>query len=204
VRDGTKLDYDPAVPAGAPVTMSAGEVATFVAGTGDPFVVRTQDADHPIYLAAYMSSAQGGGFVGDVDYGGSGDPEFVNVIPAGQYLNSYSFFADPTYDETSLVIVRAKTGGQFKDVWLECAGVIGDFKPIGTRDEYEYTRVDLSRGHGPGDTFGDSVCKTGLQRMRSDGAFSATLWGWANFASYAYPGGMAQRKLVPTPLAEVH
>ena len=28
-RDGTRLDYDPAIPPGAPVTMSAGEVVTF-------------------------------------------------------------------------------------------------------------------------------------------------------------------------------
>ncbi len=40
--------------------------------------------------------------------------------------------------------------------------------------------------------------------MRSDGAFSATLWGWDRYASYAYPGGMAIRKLVETPLSPVN
>jgi len=39
--------------------------------------------------------------------------------------------------------------------------------------------------------------------MRSEGAFSATLWGWGPYASYAYPGGMANRKLVDTPLSLV-
>jgi IgGFc binding protein len=202
-RDGTRLDYDPAVPAGAPIALSAGEVATFWAGTGDPFVVRTQDADHPIYVAAYMS---GGGypmvedFLGDRDFEGNGDPAFVNVVPSGQYLSSYSFFADPTYEETSLVVVREKDGGEFNDVWLECAGNLTDFRPIGTRGKYEYTRVDLIRHFGPGQSFGTGVCRSGLQRMRSDGPFTATLWGWGQYASYAYPGGMAQRKLVRTPL----
>jgi len=196
-RDGTRLDYDPVVPPGAPLTLSAGEVATFYSGAGEPFVVRTQDVDHPIYLAAFMTGS------GVSSAGGVGDPEFVNVVPAGQYLSSYSFYADPTYKETSLVVVRAKDGGQFKDVWLECAGNVSSFRPVGTRGEYEFARVDLARNHGPGDTFGTSVCRTGLQRMRSNGPFTATLWGWDYYASYAYPGGMAQRKLVLTPLVPI-
>ena len=201
-RDGTRLDYDPAVPPGAPTSLSAGEVATFSSGTGDPFVVRTQDVDHPIYLSAHMTGGSGTGDVGS-GYAGWGDPEFVNVVPAGQYLNAYSFYADPTYSETSLVVVRAKTRGEFKDVWLECAGNLTGWKPVGTRGDYEFVRVDLSRGKKPGDTFGTSVCQYGLQRMRSEGPFTATIWGWDTHASYAYPGGMAQRKLVETPLEPI-
>lgn len=49
-------------------------------------------------------------FLGDQTFDGNGDPEFVNVVPTGQYLGSYSFYADPTYEETSLVIVREKAG----------------------------------------------------------------------------------------------
>jgi len=202
-RDGTRLDYDPAIPVGAPTEMSAGQVVTFVNGTGDPFVVRTQDADHPIYLAAYMTGFLGEYYETPFDHGGAGDPEFVNVIPAGQYMNAYTFYADPTYPETSLVVVRAKSRGVFKDVWLECAGNLTDFRPIGTRGEYEFTRVDLARDRGPGQQFGDETCRTGLQRMKSDGPFTATLWGWGFAASYAYPGGMAHRKLVESPLVPV-
>lgn len=196
-RDGTHLDYDPAVPPGAPVELSAGQVVTFSAGTGDPFVVRSQDVDHPFYLAAYMTSAQG--YEDFPSYGGRGDPEFVNVVPAGQYLDSYSFFADPTFAETSLVIVRAKAGGTFKDVSLECAGMLTGFRPVGTRGDYEYVRIDLARDRGPGDL----SCRNGLQRMHSEGPFTATLWGWDAYASYAYPGGMAQRKLVQSSLVPV-
>ncbi|MDF2696840.1 MAG: hypothetical protein K0S65_5223, partial [Labilithrix sp.] len=207
-RDGTVLDYDPLPPPGAPLTMSAGEVATFTQGTGDAFVVRTQDADHAIYVAAYMSGgaqsldAMAGGTA--KSFGGRGDPDFVNVVPTGQYQNAYSFYADPTYSDTSLVIVRAKTGGQFKDVWLDCAGGnLTGFRPIGTRGDYEFVRVDLARDNRSGDQFGESVCQTGLHRMHSDGPFTSTLWGWDQYASYAYPGGMAQRKLVVNPLVPV-
>ena len=201
-RDGTLLDYDPAIPDGAPTTMKAGEVAIFASGTGDPFVVRTQDAEHAIYVSAHMTGGHGDGASAN-NYGGRGDPEFVNVVPAGQYLSSYSFYADPTYAETSLVVVRAKAGGKLEDVWLECAGNLTGWKPIGTRGEFEYLRVDLSRDGKPGDTFDAGVCQYGLQRMRSDGPFTATLWGWDRYASYAYPGGMATRKLVDAPLVPV-
>jgi len=39
--------------------------------------------------------------------------------------------------------------------------------------------------------------------MKSEGPFTATIWGWAKDASYAYPGGMALRKLVDTPLLPI-
>jgi len=202
-RDGTRLDYDPRIPAGAPTEMNAGDVVTFPAGVNDTFVVRTQDADHPIYVAAYMTGYLGN-YYGSGDMAGQGDPEFVNVVPAGQWLNAYSFYADPTYKETSLVIVRGKQFGKFEEVWLECAGDLADWTPVGTRGDYEYVRVDLARDGGPGQKFGDKTCQTGLQRMRSAGPFTATLWGWAFAASYAYPGGMAHRKLVTTPLVPVN
>ena len=202
-RDGTLLDYDPAIPPGAPTTLAAGEMATFYSGTGDAFVVRSQDAEHPIYLAAHMIGGDGPIQGSGAGYGGMGDPEFVNVVPAGQYLSAYSFYADPTYFETSLVVVRAKSGGEFKDVWLECAGNLTGFQPVGTRGEYEFVRIDLARDGAPGQKFGDKVCQNGLHRMRSEGPFTATMWGWDVYASYAAPGGMAQRKLVTTPLVPV-
>ncbi|AKU94810.1 hypothetical protein AKJ09_01474 [Labilithrix luteola] len=204
-RDGTRLDYDPTIPPGAPTELAAGEVATFPAGVGDAFTVRTQDSEHPLYVAAYMS-ANAGHYNGNPAFGGRGDPEFVNVVPAGQYLNSYSFYADPTYAETSLVVIRAKTMGsdpKFEDVWLECAGTLTGWKPIGTRGQYEWLRIDLTKDYRPGTTFEAGVCQSGLQRMKSEGPFTATLWGWDRFASYAAPGGMAQRKLVTQPLPPV-
>jgi len=197
-RDGTELAYDPVKPPGAPLTLSAGEFVLFRARASEPFVVRSHGAKHPFYLAMHMSG--GGGSPTEPRHGSMGDPEFVNVVPAGQYRNSYSFYADSTYPENSLVIVRKRHRGEFKDVWLECAGDLPDWKAIDTKGDYEYRRVDLSRDFGPGDTFGDKRCITGLQRMRSEGEFTATIWGWGVAASYAYPGGMAIRKLVTTPL----
>ncbi len=201
-KDGTRLDYDPVIPPGAPTEMNAGDVATFPVSVNEQFVVRTQDAEHPIYMAAYMQGGSGG-YHGSRNLLGHGDPEFVNVVPAGQWRSSYSFYADPTYKETSLVVIRGKQRDKFEDVWLECAGTLEGWTPIGTRGEYEFVRVDLQRDGGPGQSFGDKVCQTGLHRMKSEGPFTATLWGWAMYASYAYPGGMALRKLVTSPLVSV-
>ena len=201
-KDGTRLDYDPAIPPGAPTEMNAGDVATFPVGVNDAFAVRTQDAEHPIYVAAYMQGYFGG-YYGTPDMSGQGDPEFVNVVPAGQWRSSYSFYADPTYNETSLVIIRAKQRDKFEDVWLECAGTLEGWTPVGTRGEYEFVRVDLQRNGGAGQSFGDKVCQSGLHRMKSEGPFTATIWGWSFAASYAYPGGMATRKLVTSPLVPV-
>ncbi|AKU95655.1 hypothetical protein AKJ09_02319 [Labilithrix luteola] len=200
-HDGTRLEYEPNIPPGAPTEMNARDTVTFPVGIDEPFVVRTQDAEHPIYVAAYMQGLAG-------KYYGSptmstGDPEFVNVVPAEQWRSSYSFYADPTYDETSLVVIRGKQRDKFEDVWLECAGPLEGWTPIGTRGNYEFVRVDLQRNRGPGQAFGDRVCQTGLHRMKSEGPFTATIWGWSVYASYAYPGGMALRKLVDKPLLPV-
>lgn len=189
--NGTELSYDPQPPVGAPRTMESGEIVTF--WTNAPFVVRTQDADHPIYVAQYMT---GYGLVKGA--GGGGDPEFVNVVPAGQYLSSYAFYADPTYKETALVIIRQKHKGKFEGVWLECAKAnVPDFEPLGSDGEFEYARVDLTRDGSPIAVVpGGPSCGHGFQQLRSDGPFTATLWGWDYAASYAYPGGMGQRRLV--------
>jgi hypothetical protein len=185
--DGTTLTYEPNAPLNAPLTLSSGQIAEF--RSSGPFIVRSQDADHPFYLSGYMT---GGG-----DFGNAGDPEFVNVIPAKQYLAEYVFFADPTYPETNLVIVRSKANdGKFKDVVLDCAGPVGGFQPVGASGEYEYTRFDLVRG----DFQKQGNCDNGRREIHSEAPFGLTVWGWgtdatnasgftSTYVSYAYPAG---------------
>lgn len=198
VVDGTTLSYEPAAPPGAPTTLARGQFAEL--STNAPFVVHSQDADHPFYMAGYMTAGS--------LFDGAGDPEFVNVQPTSQYLPSYVFFTDPTYPETSLVVVRQPgKDGKFADVKLGCSATpIGGWKPIGA---YQYTRVDLVTGNWqpviPG-------CDNGRQQMDSAAPFAVTVWGWGTlatgqgtpagsppfqalppwytrYASYAYPAG---------------
>lgn len=177
--NGTELTWTPSQPAGAPSTIGRGEVVEFQ-GPG-PFTVRSQDANHPFYLAEYMT--------GGDPFGGAGDPEWVNVIPPSQYLNYYVLFTDATYPETSLVVTRtrSKVDGSFADVTLDCAGVLTGWQAIG---DYEYTRVDLVTGNF------QSVngCENGRHEMSSALPFGVTVWGWGTtadtqFVSYGYPAG---------------
>ncbi|MDF2697043.1 MAG: hypothetical protein K0S65_5426, partial [Labilithrix sp.] len=114
VADGTRLTYDPPI-ADAPATLEHGQWKEFWAP--GPFVVRSQDKNHPIYVASYMTGGQN---VSSND----GDPEMVNVVPIGQYLSAYVFLTDPTYGNTNLVFVRGLVDGKYEDVSLDCVGTI--------------------------------------------------------------------------------
>jgi hypothetical protein len=154
-------------------------------------------------VASYMTGGQ--------DFGeGTGDPEFVSVVPPAQYLPRYTFFTDPTYPETDLVVVRvidAQTQ-QMPTVTLDCAGTLSGWTPVGTSGIYEMVRVDLSTGNFEG----VNGCDNGVHVITSPTAgasFGVTIWGWGNdltwptdnmgsdeenplftrWVSYGYPAG---------------
>jgi hypothetical protein len=200
VVDGTTLTYDPPQP-GAPGSIDAGRLVEF--NEPGPFVVRSQDAGHPFYLASYMTGGCGtpsqvadGGAACPADDGplkGFGDPEFLNVVPPAQYLPHYTFFTDPTYPETNLVVVRVRDPqtGTMPDVTLDCAGVLSGWQPVGSSGNYEMTRTDLSTG----DFGGAGGCDNGVHTISAalSGAtgtppptplFGVTIWGWGNDATW--------------------
>jgi len=196
VVDGTTLSYDPPQ-AGAPPTLAAGQVVRWNAP--GPFVVSSQDDQHPFYLAQHMT---GCGTIGgnESPLGCTGDPEWVNVVSPAQYLQRYVFFTDPTYPTTSLVFVRERAGGSFADVTLDCAGAIVGWQPVGTSGQYEYTYVDLVRGN----FVKQGTCDNGRHLVESAAPFGLTVWGWGSnesigfgstAVSYAYPAGQSVRLL---------
>jgi hypothetical protein len=187
--DGTTLTYLPSTPTGAPTTLALGQVAEFDAP--GPFVVASQDAAHPFYMSAHMTGCTQ---VSTSDDDCRGDPEFVNIVPPEQYLSSYTFFTDPTYPETDLVLTRAKQNNAFADVTIDCVGTVTGWQPIDTADTIEYTRVDLVTG----DFQGVGNCNNGLHIANSSQPFGLVVWGWGSGAtglfnstavSYAYPAG---------------
>ena len=185
MANGTQLTYSTNV--SGPLTLQKGELQQFTTGT--PFVVSSQDADHPFMLFQYMTGSEA-----VTGSSGLGDPDLVVIVPPAQYLDRYVFFADPTYPETNLVVVRQKdASGAFQDVVLDCAGTITGWQAIlGT--EFEFTRVDLTTG-----TFQNvGGCSTGVREMSSTVPFGVWVWGWGTPAttpttrnlSYGYPAGM--------------
>ncbi len=191
--DGTMLSYDPAPPPGAPTTIKSGQLVMFYAP--GPFSVKSQDAQHPFYMSGHMIGQTFGGH----DYG-TGDPEYVNVIPPQQYLASYVFMTDPTMANTNLVLVRSKAkDGSFKDVTLDCLGQVAGWAPVGSAGLYQMARVDLVVGGQP-----NGMCNNGRHEIHSDAAFGLTVWGWDSYVSYAYPSGASVQPIntvvvPPTP-----
>jgi len=200
---GTTLTYEPATPAGAPTSLNVGQVATFKSIA--PFVVRSQDAQHPFYVSAHMT---GGCTVTDCsspNADGRGDPEFVNIIPPPEFLSSYVFFTDPTYPETHLVVTRTKGPNGFADVSLDCMGNLTGWLPVGSAGQYEYAQIAISSGNFQG----QNGCDNGRHEIKSTLPFGMTVWGWGSaatgaldpnsgmllsgvysqFVSYAYPAG---------------
>jgi hypothetical protein len=181
--NGKKLVFEPSAPAGAPDTIELGQLVQFVADR--PFVVRSQDAQHPFYVASIMTGSLASSTL-------LGDPETALVIPTAQWLDSYVFFSDFTYTHSGLFVTRRKVKGAFHDVTLDCAGPLTHWTPIGA--DYEWTFAELSR-EGEPIAYPAGKCTDGAHRIHSDGPFSMTVWGLAFAASYAYPGGAGLRSI---------
>jgi hypothetical protein len=186
--DGTELSWSKGV--GGPTTLARGQSVWF--STGDPFVVTSQDKDHPFLLFSYMS---GSSWKEGME--GIGDPDFVLGVPPDQFLDRYVFMTDPTYPETSLVIVRSKVDGKFADVDLDCAGVLEGWQAVG---DYEWMRLQLATGNF--ENVGN--CSNGRHEIKSEAPFGVWVWGWSplvgdqffsGYVSYGYPAGMSIRPI---------
>ncbi|MBK7585000.1 MAG: IgGFc-binding protein [Myxococcales bacterium] len=198
--DGTQLSFDPPI-ANAPTVLSLGSAVELE--SDQPFVVKSQDAEHPFMVFTYMSGS--GHIANQGGPAGYGDPEFLRVVPGLQYLSRYVFFTDPTYPETNLVVVRRKGKTGFAAVELDCAGVLSGWQALGAGQTYEYTRVDLSRHNFEA----QGKCNNGRHEMTSNESFGLSVWGWGSpetrpgksdacntsepdnscDVSYAYPAG---------------
>lgn len=181
----TALAYHLRKPLGAPSVIGAGEVVSF--SSSEVFSVESTDAEHPFYMAVYMT---GSSFVGT-----SGDPEFLNVVPVEQYLDDYRFFVDFTFADSALTFVRRRERGVFSDVTLDCKGVLAGWKPVEGDPDLEYLWLDVSRNGAP-----VAPCGYGAQHARSEGPFTAVVWGWGQDSSYGYPAGAGSRPLSTTTI----
>ena len=178
-----QLTWEPAHAARArPTTLALGQVAEFRAA--GPFVVKSQDAQHPFYMSRAHDGLPGGRTRAHGDC--RGDPEFVNVIPPQQYLASYVFFTDPTYPETNLVLVRTQDGGglQGRDARLR-----GRAHRLDAARHGGQLRVHAHRSRAPQLREQDG-CDNGRHEIHSDAPFGLTVWGWGT----AETGGVLRHR----------
>ncbi|HEY1816405.1 MAG TPA: IgGFc-binding protein [Kofleriaceae bacterium] len=196
--DGTQLTYEPAN--AGPASVDAGGMVEIRTTDLNPFVVRSQDANHPFALFTYMTGAGDDSDPTGSDYdpnwvGGWGDPDFVRIPPPPQYLNHYVFFTDATYPFTTLTVVRQKANGAFADVTLDCLGTIpaGDWQNVGTSGTYQIAYEKMV------DHWNSNIgtCNNGVHVMDSANQFGVWVWGWGSedtstgWVSYGYPAGEA-------------
>lgn len=99
-----------------------------------------------------------------------GDPSLSLVVPSEQFRTSYTFVTPDTFLE-SYVNITAPVGSM---VMLDGTQLVSDFEPVGTSG-MGVARVTLSAGQ---------------HQLKSDAGFGITVYGFAPYTSYMYPGGL--------------
>jgi hypothetical protein len=183
--NGTTLTYTPSAPTGAPTSLAKGQVADFLFSSA--FVVASQDTQHPFYASTIMTSCSKSGTGGSL----CGDPEFVNVVPAEEYMTQYTVFAEPSYPNASLVVVQDKGVG-YGDVTVDCLPAnhaIAAWTDIPGAN-VRYATVPIR-------TDGAAVggCDAGVHVVSGHAPFGLTLWGLGDHTSYAYTPAMGTKTL---------
>jgi hypothetical protein len=132
-------------------------------------------SDRPVFVAQYANS-------GDYDLNDNGDPFMLTVQATRHYTTSYRLWAphsDFPVNFAHLIVPTASTGS------IQVDGVpvgAGAFTAIGATG-YSYARVLVSSG----------VSHT----VTGSTAFSASIYGWAEFDSYGHPGCFYFGDVVP-------
>jgi hypothetical protein len=161
-QPNTTLTYEPAQ-AGFPATIAAAGGYVELPATTNSFRIT---ANFKILVAEYMPGQDAGG--------ASGDPAMAVAVPTEQYRTSYLFHA-PTNYTTNFVNITAPTNTV---VVLDGATVpAASFSAIGATG-FSFARVPLSNA-GNGNHSITSTAKAGI-----------TVYGYGQYTSYWYPGGL--------------
>ena len=165
---GTTLTYNPPQ-ASAPTTIANAGDFVQISNTAASFQIT---ASAKVLVAQYMEG-QGAG-------GDTGDPAMTLAVPVEQFRNSYLFHAPVTYD-SNYVDVVAPAGAT---VMLDGSPV--SLSPIGATG-FSLGRVQ-ALGTGP--------AMDGSHSITGDLAFGITVYGYGQYTSYWYPGGLDLSNIV--------
>jgi hypothetical protein len=158
----TTLTYDPPQ-ATAPTTIANAGDFVEIDGSTASFLLT---ASAKVLVAQYMEGQEAGG--------DTGDPSMAMAVPLEQFRTEYLFHAPTNYD-SNYVDVTAPAGDQ---VMLDGAPLA--FAPIGTTG-FGLARINpLSSGPG----------NDGNHTIQGSMPFGITVYGYGQFTSYWYPGGL--------------
>jgi hypothetical protein len=168
-RANTQVQVTPAI--GGPYTLAqVGDFVEIAQRLEDLYVT----ADAKIVVTHYMESQNA------PPAAGTGDPAMTLSVPIDQYRTHYQFHAPTNYDGGNFVNVTARVGTA---VQLDGAAVTGWTTIPGT--EFAVARVPLSNSGN------------GNHTAVSDAPFGITVYGYGQYTSYWYPGGL---DLTPIPV----
>jgi len=169
VDDATTLTYDPPQP-GLPTTLArAGDVIEIPRRAGRYAITAT----HQILVEQLM--------LGQQVEGGIGDPSMALAVPVEQFRTDYQFHA-PTNYEINYVDIVAPTGAQ---IVLD-GQLVGQPEPIGASG-WNPMRI-RALANGPN---GD-----GNHVIRGDHPFGISVYGYGEYTSYWYPGGLDLKDVI--------
>lgn len=158
--DATTLTYDPPQP-GAPTQLGVAGSYAEIALSGADFAIHSSK---PIMVAEYFTGQQQGG--------GSGDPAMALAVATAQYRTSYLFHA-PTNYQSNYVNVVAPTNAVVTLDGIQLAS----FAPIGNTG-HGVARVPLNNAGNGNHTISATL------------PFGISVYGYGQYTSYWYPGGL--------------
>ncbi len=176
-RDGTKLTYAPSKPAGAPDTLSAGQVVDLGQVKADFRVTGDQEF-------AVASLMLGGALLDPGAAVGTqkGDPSMSFATAIEQYRKRYIFLAPDDYDISYVDIVYPDGASLTLDGTTPAAG-----KAIGSTG-FNIARAKLGAG------------KAGAHELTSTKPVGVQVMGYGSYTSYQYPGGLDLKSIAPPPV----
>lgn len=158
-------------------------LVTAMSGSVDP------TEPHPIMVVNYLKGAQQTAAETGVDPDDlgtqRGDPAMTLSVPVEQYLDSYVFLSDPSYDYNYVVIVRSDPS---QPIRLDCWDPIPESEFVAVSGTYQRAEVTLKNATGTADGacggWGD------VHSISSAAPFGIWVYGYYQDTSYGYPGGM--------------
>jgi hypothetical protein len=166
--DGNVVRFDPPE-VHAEVTLARGEHVELEAHA--PFALT---ADGPVLVGQFLVGQN----YNDISGEGlpPGDPAFALAVPIEQWRTSYNFLAPTTYDRSFVNIVADKNA--FVAIELDGASLAGeDWQHVGRSDFVALTLEVEAGSHG-------------LFTADEEGPFGILVYGYGQYTSYMYPGGL--------------
>jgi len=155
-------------------TLNSGETCEF--GTREFFVA---EASHPIMIGAFLSGQNS--VTTNADWGShAGDPSFYLVPPEEQYRSNYAFLTPATYFQ-SYVTVTSHPGN----------AILLDGEPVDLEaaDYVFNAERGVLRAHIPVDP--------GPHTITGQLPFGIVVYGYDDYVSYTFTGGLNFKKLTP-------